>query len=63
MYVKIPFEELDKMPIRDRKFYIHKYNEYMEKRNEAMEGTTNTDISSFTNMSQGITGDDVFDVD
>lgn len=64
MYVKIPFDALDKMPIRDRKFYIHKYNEYMEKRNEAMQGTTSTtDIGQFTNMSQGLTGDDVFDVD
>lgn len=46
------------MPIRDRKFYIHKYNEYMEARNAAMEGnSTHTDnISMFTDMSQGVVG-------
>ena len=27
-YMKIPFDILDNMPIRDRKYYIHKYNEY-----------------------------------
>ena len=26
-YIKIPFDELLKMPIRDRKFYILKHNE------------------------------------
>ena len=58
-YVGIPFDVLDKMPIRDRKFYIHKYNEYMEARNAAMEdGTTHSsDISTFTDMSQGAVGD------
>ena len=35
-YMKIPFDILDNMPIRDRKYYIHKYNEYMEERNAAM---------------------------
>jgi hypothetical protein len=60
MYVKIPFETLEKMPIMDRKYYIHKYNEYMEARNSAMEGSTSTsDISSFTSMSQGLNGDDI----
>ena len=49
---------LNKMPIADRKYYIHKYNEYMEAKNAAMEGATNssstTDISQFTDMSQGL---------
>ena len=56
MYIKIPFNVLDKMPIRDRKYYIHKYNEYMEARNAALEGnsTTTTDIGAYTNMSQGV---------
>ena len=49
MYIKIPLDVLDKMPIRDRKYYIHKYNEYMEARNAAMD------------MSQGVTGDDIFE--
>lgn len=47
------------MPIADRKYYIHKYNEYMEARNAAMQGdygSSSTDISSFTDMSQGIVG-------
>jgi hypothetical protein len=56
MYVKIPFDALDKMPIRDRKYYIHKYNEYMEKRNEAMEGASS---GSF----QGMDGDDMLGID
>lgn len=58
-YVGIPFEMLNKMPIADRKYYIHKYNEYMEARNAAMQGdygSSSTDISSFTDMSQGIVG-------
>ena len=65
MYIKIPFDVLDRMPIRDRKYYIHKFQEYMEARNKAMEGgggTSTTDIGSYTNMSQGVTGDEVFDV-
>jgi hypothetical protein len=64
MYIKIPFDVLDRMPIRDRKYYIHKFQEYMEARNNAMEGggTSTTDIGSYTNMSQGITGDEVYDV-
>ena len=64
MYIKIPYEALMKMPIMDRKYYIHKYNEYMEARNAAMDGGggSTTDIGSFTNMSQGVTGDEVFDI-
>lgn len=54
MYIKIPFDVLDKMPIRDRKYYIHKYNEYMEQRNAAIEGDSSvTDIEAYTEMSQG----------
>lgn len=62
MYVKIPLDVLDKMPIRDRKYYIHKYNEYMEQKNAAMEGNNSssiTDISSYTSLSQGLTDDDI----
>ena len=62
MYIKIPFDILENMPIRDRKYYIHKYNEYMEARENAINNTSSTsDISMYTNMSQGVTGDDVFD--
>lgn len=45
------------MPIRDRKYYIHKYNEYMEAKNAALSNSrSTTDISSFTDMSQGVVG-------
>ena len=59
-YMKIPFDILDNMPIRDRKYYIHKYNEYMEARNAAMEGKSSnstSNIGAYTSMSQGLTGD------
>ena len=63
MYVKIPYEALMKMPVMDRKYYIHKYNEYMEARNDAMNGneggSSSHDISKYTNMSQGLDGDDI----
>ena len=63
-YIKIPFDVLNKMPIRDRKYYIHKYNEYMEAKNAAWNDSSSksiSNISSFTNLSQGLTGDDIFD--
>ena len=62
MYVKIPYEALMNMPIMDRKYYIHKYNEYMEARNAAMSGNdskSSGDISKYTSMSQGLNGDDI----
>lgn len=59
MHLKIPFDVLERMPIMDRKYYIHKYNEYMEERERAMEGaTTTTDIRGYTDMAQGVTGED-----
>ena len=66
MYVKIPFDVLDRMPIRDRKYYIQKYNEYMEAREAAMNGETTTssssNIAAYTNMSQGLTGEDALGI-
>ena len=62
MYVKIPFDVLQKMPIMDRKYYIHKYNEYMEAKNNAMNGggeTKSSDISKYTSMSQGLSNEDI----
>ncbi len=61
MYVKIPFDILEKMPIMDRKYYIQKYNEYMEARKDAMDGDKSSthDISKYTSMSQGLNGDDI----
>jgi len=62
MFMKIPFDVLERMPIRDRKFYIHKYNEYMSARENAINNTSSsTDISMYTNMSQGVIGDDIFE--
>lgn len=62
MYIKIPFDILENMPIRDRKYYIHKYNEYMEARENAINNASSTsDISMYTNMSQGVTGDEIFE--
>lgn len=60
-YVKIPIDILEKMPIRDRKYYIHKYNEYMEARHEAAtnQRESSGDISRYTSMSQGLNGDDI----
>jgi hypothetical protein len=66
MYVKIPFDILDKMPIRDRKYYIHKYNDYMEARNAAMNGdnsSSSTNIAAYTNMSQGLTGEEALGIE
>jgi hypothetical protein len=62
MYVKIPFDVLQNMPIMDRKYYIHKYNDYMEQRNAAMSGNgtkSSSDISRYTSLSQGLNGDDI----
>ena len=54
----IPIDVLDKMPVRDRKYYIHKYNEYMEQRNRAIEGSSSAsnvgDLAEYTDMSQGL---------
>ena len=62
MFMKIPFDVLDNMPIRDRKYYIHRYNEYMKEREAAMNNTSSTtNINAYTNMSQGVTGDEVFE--
>ena len=56
-YVGIPLDVVDRMPIRDRKYYISKYNEYMEMRLDAMKGNASSssmmNISDATDMSQG----------
>ena len=62
MYIKIPFDVLEKMPIMDRKYYMQKYIEYVEERNSAMDGTSSTstsDIGNYTSLSQGLNGDDI----
>lgn len=45
------------MPVRDRRFYIHEYNKYIEKRNNEMSNdrhTTSTyDINAATDEAQG----------
>ena len=37
-YVGIPFEELYSMPVRDRRYFIIKHNEYSERERNALEG-------------------------
>lgn len=58
-YIGIPLNILDKMPIRDRKFYIAKHNGIVEvekKKSEEKNGGSHVDglfIDGFTDMSQG----------
>lgn len=40
-YIKIPFDELMRMPTRDRKFYILKHNEAVENENKEYEEMQN----------------------
>ena len=57
-YIHIPMEELMKMPTRDRKFYIARHNEVVEKENaeyEAMNrgNSSRTEaIDKFTDIEQ-----------
>lgn len=36
-YIKIPFDVLERMPIRDRKYYIYRHNKAVEEENEKYE--------------------------
>lgn len=53
-HIGIPFQVLEKMPIRDRKFYIAKHNGIVEKENEKENGSTidGEMINKYTDMSQ-----------
>lgn len=57
-YIKIPFEELLKMPVRDRKYYILKHNEAADEEKREYEerqkgATTKTEaIDAFTDIDQ-----------
>ena len=57
-HIKIPFDELLKMPVRDRKFYILKHNEVETEAREEYEnrqkgGSTKTEaIDAFTDIDQ-----------
>lgn len=54
-YIKIPFDVLDKMPVRDRKYYIMKHNENVSKSNASSKGkhTFNGDaINSYADVEQ-----------
>jgi len=57
-HIKIPFDELMKMPTRDRKFYILKHNEAAEAERREIEekkngGTAKTEaIDAFTDIDQ-----------
>lgn len=53
-YVGIPFDILDKMPVRDRKFYIAKHNGIVDEENKkTSKNTVNGEmLNKFTDMSQ-----------
>lgn len=53
-YVGIPFDILDKMPVRDRKFYIAKHNGVIDEENKkSNKNTINGEmLNKFTDMSQ-----------
>ena len=53
-YVGIPLDILERMPIRDRRYYMYKYNEYMEKKNAMLEGgsVSSEDIDNFAGINQ-----------
>ena len=57
-HIKIPFDELLKMPVRDRKFFILKHNEAAQEEREEYEsrqkgGSTKTEaIDAFTDIDQ-----------
>ena len=54
-YIGIPFDILNKMPIRDRKFYIAKHNGIVEDEKRKEQGDTRNDgemINKFTDYSQ-----------
>jgi len=57
-HIKIPFEELMKMPTRDRRFYILKHNQVTEEEEQEYEnakngGSSKTEsIDAFTDIDQ-----------
>lgn len=62
-YIGIPFDTLNRMPVRDRKFYIAQHNKAMEEEKEAYEkaskggsSSSNMNIDRFTDLSQGRRG-------
>ena len=55
-YIKIPFETLYRMPVRERKFYIQKHNESAKEENARMKGNgtnrTEADINGYASTVQ-----------
>ena len=56
-HIGISFEVLNKMPVRDRKYYILKHNEEVKRQNEELKhnksGTKSSyDINQYAEMSQ-----------
>lgn len=53
-YIGIPFDILDKMPTRDRKYYIMKHNNEMEKHKNEDSGSAHTTdaIEMYTELHQ-----------
>ena len=51
-YLKIPFDTLWKMRVRDRKFIIARHNKDVEEKNGEGEKRSSTDIDRFTDLDQ-----------
>ena len=53
-YIGIPFQVLEKMPVRDRKFYIAKHNGIVEEESKKEKGNSidGEMINKYTDMSQ-----------
>ena len=52
-HIGIPFDILDRMPTRDRKYYIMKHNNETEKHDNRKDGTSTTEaIDKFTDIHQ-----------
>jgi hypothetical protein len=58
-YVGIPFDVLDRMPTRDRKYYIMRHNRSVEEENARMKhemgehsNTNDVDIDAYTKLEQ-----------
>lgn len=53
-HIGIPFQVLEKMPVRDRKFYIAKHNGIVEEEEKKEKGNTidGEMINKYTDMSQ-----------
>ena len=54
-YIGIPFDILDRMPVRDRKYYIAKHNGEVERENKESDGgpeISDESINTYANLAQ-----------